>query len=88
MSINTWREGAKRTRGNRHKLEHRRSLWAAGSTAVLCSAGSLIQVAQRLWELFSGDLQKLPDHGPGPPALSVPAGPGEGQMVQRDSAIL
>jgi len=35
---------------------------------VLCSAEALAQVAQRLWGLLLGDEQKLPGHGPGPPA--------------------
>jgi len=58
---------------------------------MLCSAGALAQVAQRLWGLLLGDLQKPPGHGPLPPALGVPAGAEVGQMVQRalpSSAIL
>jgi len=58
---------------------------------VLCSAGALAHIAQRLWGLFLGDLQKPPGHRPGPPALGVPAGAGVGQMAQRAltaSAIL
>ena len=40
--------------------------------------GTLAQVAQRLWGLLPGDLQKLSGHGPGHPALSGPAGVGVG----------
>ena len=41
-----------RIRGHGHKLEHRGSLWAPDSTAVLCSAGALAQVVQR-WGVSS-----------------------------------
>ena len=46
---------------------------------MLCGAGAPAQVAQRLWGLLLGDAQKLPGHGPGPPALGVPDGAGVGQ---------
>jgi len=46
---------------------------------VLCGAGALAQVAQRLWGLLLGDAQKPPGHGSGPPALGVSAGAGVGQ---------
>ena len=35
--------------------------------------GALAEVAQRLWGLLSGGLQKLPGCGPGHPALGGPA---------------
>ena len=46
---------------------------------MLCGAGALAQVAQRLWGLLPGDVQKPPGHGPGSPALGVPAGAEVGQ---------
>jgi len=38
---------------------------------------AVAQAAQRLWSLL-GDLPKPPGHGPGHPALGVPAGVGAG----------
>lgn len=38
--------------------------------------GAVAQAAQRFWSLFLGDVQKLLRHGPGQPALAVPAGAG------------
>ena len=74
---------------NGHQLEHMGSLWAPGSTAVLCSARALAQVAQRLWGLLlRDDVQKPPGHGPGPPALGVPAGAEVGQRGTEDPASL
>ena len=64
-----------------------RSAWP-GSTAVLCGPGALAQVAQRLWGLLLGDVQKPPGHGPGPPALGVPAGAGVGQRDAEGPASL
>ena len=53
---------------------------------MLCCAGALAQVAQRLWGLLPGDVQKSP--GPGPPALGVPAGAGVGQRGTEGPASL
>lgn len=55
---------------------------------VLCGAGALARVAQRLWGFLLGDVQKPPGHGPGPPVLGVPAGAGVGQKALPASAIL
>jgi len=40
--------------------------------------GAVAQVAQKLWDLLFGDLSKPPGHGPGHPALGVPARAGIG----------
>lgn len=44
--------------------------------ALLCCVGdgALTQAAWRLWGLLLGDLPKLPERGPGCPALGVPSG--------------
>jgi len=78
-----------RTRGNGHKVEHKRFLVTSGSISVLLGARALAQVAQRLWGLLlRDDVQKLPGHGPGPPALGVPAGAEVGQRGTEDPASL
>lgn len=45
-------------------------------TTLLCCVGdgALTQAAWRLWGLLLGDLPKLPERGPGCPALGVPSG--------------
>ena len=44
------------------------------------SGEALAQAAQRLWGLLLGDLQEPSGHGPGCPALGIPAGVVVGQM--------
>jgi len=51
-----------RTRGSGHKLEHGRCFH---HEVLWCCLGALVQVAQRLWGLLLGDLQKPPGRGPG-----------------------
>lgn len=62
--------------GSGHKQEV--VLWEL-QEALLCTAGcTLAQVAQRLWTLLLGDLQKPPGHGPEHPALDDQDGGGVG----------
>lgn len=59
-------------------------LWTPGSNAVLCGAGTLAEVAQKLWNLLLGDLQKLPGHDvSAPSALGNHAGVGVGPKGPR-----
>jgi len=54
------------------------SPWEVPSELLLCCVGSraLAKVAQSLWGLLLGDLQKPLGHGPGHPAVGVgPGGP-------------
>ena len=55
---------------------------------MLCRDGALIQAAQRLWGALLRDLQQPPGHGPGYPALGVPAEQGLGQMVPEGIASI
>ena len=61
------------------------SSWSTGSPS---EHWELEQVAQRLWGLLLGHVQKLPGHGPGPPALGVPAGAEVGQRGPASPANL
>lgn len=63
-----------RTRGHGHKAEHHRRC-SQHQAALLCCAvmGALAQAAQRLWSLLLGDVRHPSGHGPGQPALGVPA---------------
>lgn len=64
-------------------------LWTPGSTSTMYRWWSTgIGCLESLWILFLGDLQKLPECGPGHPALAVPAWEGFGPVGLQISANL
>ena len=98
VSMNTWREGAMRTKPGScqwrpvpgqeavdTKWNTGGSLWTPENTSVLCTGSGC---PESLWGLLPRDLHKSPGHGPGHPALGVPAGEEAGTDGPRGPANL
>lgn len=89
--VNTWREAEEKIESGSSKrcpVWGKRqwaqtgtwgSFWLSGNTSVLCECQSTgTSFPERLWSLLSGDLLKLPGHGPEHPVQSGPPWAGVG----------